>query len=36
VKCLRTAAHLIEEVGVKLRAMMPCIGKNKLVDKERN
>jgi ketol-acid reductoisomerase len=32
----RAAAHPIEEVGVKLRAMMPWIGKNKLVDKERN
>jgi ketol-acid reductoisomerase len=28
--------HPIEEVGKKLRAMMPWIGKNKLVDKERN
>jgi ketol-acid reductoisomerase len=32
----KAAAHPIEEVGVKLRAMMPWIGKNKLVDKERN
>jgi ketol-acid reductoisomerase len=32
----RSGAHPIEEVGVKLRAMMPWIGKNKLVDKERN
>ncbi len=29
-------AHQIEEVGEKLRGMMPWIGKNKLVDKERN
>jgi ketol-acid reductoisomerase len=29
-------AHDIEKVGEKLRAMMPWIGKNKLVDKERN
>ncbi|PPC85753.1 MAG: ketol-acid reductoisomerase, partial [Hyphomicrobium sp.] len=29
-------AHQIEEVGGKLRAMMPWIGKNKLVDKGRN
>ncbi len=28
--------HPIEEVGAKLRAMMPWIGKNKLVDKARN
>ena len=28
--------HQIEEVGEKLRAMMPWIGKNKLVDKARN
>lgn len=28
--------HPIEEVGAKLRAMMPWIGKNKLVDKTRN
>jgi len=28
-------AHPIEEVGKKLRAMMPWIGKNKLVDKEK-
>src|SRR5271165_2717794 len=32
----RANAHPIEEVGAKLRAMMPWIGKNKLVDKERN
>jgi ketol-acid reductoisomerase len=30
------AAHPIEQVGAELRAMMPWIGKNKLVDKERN
>ena len=28
--------HPIEEVGAKLRAMMPWIGKNKLVDKAKN
>ena len=32
----RANAHPIEEVGEKLRAMMPWIGKNKLVDKARN
>jgi ketol-acid reductoisomerase len=31
-----TAEHQIEEVGAKLRAMMPWIAKNKLVDKSRN
>ncbi len=30
------AAHPIEQVGTELRAMMPWIGKNKLVDRERN
>jgi ketol-acid reductoisomerase len=30
------AAHPIEQVGAKLRAMMPWIGKNKLVDKAKN
>ena len=30
------AAHQIEEVGARLRGMMPWIGKNKLVDKSRN
>jgi ketol-acid reductoisomerase len=29
-------AHQIEQVGEKLRAMMPWIGQNKLVDKEKN
>lgn len=29
-------SHQIEAVGEKLRAMMPWIGKNKLVDKARN
>jgi ketol-acid reductoisomerase len=29
-------AHPIEEVGQRLRAMMPWIGANKLVDKEKN
>jgi ketol-acid reductoisomerase len=28
--------HPIEEVGAKLRAMMPWISKNKLVDKAKN
>jgi ketol-acid reductoisomerase len=32
----RANAHPIELVGEKLRAMMPWIGKNKLVDKARN
>jgi ketol-acid reductoisomerase len=32
----RGAAHQIEEVGGKLRAMMPWIGKNKIVDKTKN
>jgi ketol-acid reductoisomerase len=30
------AAHPIEQVGAKLRAMMPWITANKLVDKEKN
>jgi ketol-acid reductoisomerase len=30
------ARHPIEEVGEKLRSMMPWIAKNKLVDKARN
>jgi ketol-acid reductoisomerase len=29
-------SHQIEEVGAKLRGMMPWIGKNKLVDKTVN
>src|SRR5208337_1873196 len=32
----RSAEHPIEEVGAKLRAMMPWITKNKLVDKSKN
>ena len=28
--------HPIEKVGKQLRAMMPWIGKNKLVDKDKN
>jgi ketol-acid reductoisomerase len=32
----RQAEHPIEEVGAKLRAMMPWISKNRLVDKTRN
>jgi ketol-acid reductoisomerase len=31
-----SATHPIEQVGEKLRAMMPWIAKNKLVDKARN
>ena len=29
-------SHNIEDVGAKLRAMMPWIGKNKLVDQSKN
>ncbi|KLE35627.1 ketol-acid reductoisomerase [Aurantiacibacter luteus] len=32
----RAEAHPIEQTGARLRAMMPWIGANKLVDKERN
>ncbi|HEY4136208.1 MAG TPA: ketol-acid reductoisomerase [Alphaproteobacteria bacterium] len=32
----KTAEHPIEEVGAKLRAMMPWIAKNRLVDKSKN
>jgi ketol-acid reductoisomerase len=32
----RNAEHPIEEVGSRLRAMMPWIAENKLVDKEKN
>ena len=32
----RNAEHPIEQVGVKLRAMMPWIGANRLVDKAKN
>jgi ketol-acid reductoisomerase len=32
----RNAEHPIEEVGARLRAMMPWIAKNKLVDQSRN
>ena len=32
----RTSEHQIEEVGARLRAMMPWIGKNRLVDTSRN
>ena len=32
----RNAEHPIEQVGEKLRAMMPWIAKNQLVDKARN
>jgi ketol-acid reductoisomerase len=31
-----TADHSIEQVGEKLRSMMPWISKNKLVDQTRN
>ena len=31
-----TAREAVEQTGAKLRAMMPWIGKNKLVDKSRN
>ncbi len=32
----KNAAHPIEQVGAELRAMMPWIAKNKLVDREKN
>ena len=32
----RAADHPIEEVGAKLRAMMPWIASNRLVDKDKN
>jgi len=32
----RNAEHQLEEVGANLRAMMPWIAKNKLVDKAKN
>jgi ketol-acid reductoisomerase len=32
----RAGEHQIEEVGARLRAMMPWIAKNKLVDTARN
>jgi ketol-acid reductoisomerase len=32
----RAATHPIEEVGERLRAMMPWIGENRLVDKTKN
>ena len=32
----QAAAHPIEQVGARLRAMMPWIGKNKLVDQAKN
>jgi ketol-acid reductoisomerase len=32
----RNAEHQLEEVGAKLRGMMPWISKNKLVDKAKN
>ena len=32
----RSAAHEVEEVGAKLRAMMPWIAEGRLVDKAKN
>jgi ketol-acid reductoisomerase len=32
----QAAEHPIEKVGAELRAMMPWIGKNQLVDKSKN
>ncbi len=32
----RSKAHAVEEVGERLRAMMPWIGKNRLVDTDKN
>ncbi|MCH9049928.1 MAG: ketol-acid reductoisomerase, partial [Proteobacteria bacterium] len=32
----RAAGHEIEQVGEKLRAMMPWIGEQRLVDKSKN
>ncbi len=32
----RNAEHPIEEVGEKLRGMMPWIAENRLVDKDKN
>ena len=32
----RTSQHLIEEIGSKLRGMMPWITENRLVDKDKN
>jgi ketol-acid reductoisomerase len=32
----KMAAHPIEEVGARLRAMMPWIAANRLVDRARN
>jgi len=32
----RAGEHPIEQIGEKLRAMMPWIAKNKLVDKTKN
>jgi len=32
----RSSEHLSEEIGEKLRAMMPWIGEGRLVDKEKN
>ncbi|MGU9950709.1 MAG: ketol-acid reductoisomerase [Gammaproteobacteria bacterium WSBS_2016_MAG_OTU1] len=32
----KTAAHPVEKVGEQLRAMMPWIGKNRLVDRNKN
>jgi ketol-acid reductoisomerase len=32
----RGAEHPVEQIGAKLRAMMPWIAQNRLVDKSRN
>ena len=32
----RSSEHSSEEVGARLRAMMPCLAENKLVDKTKN
>ena len=32
----KASAHQIEEIGLKLRAMMPWIAENRLVDKDKN
>jgi ketol-acid reductoisomerase len=32
----RNSEHAIEQVGERLRAMMPWIGANRLVDKNKN
>ena len=32
----KASEHQIEEIGLKLRAMMPWIAENRLVDKDKN